>query len=259
MGLIVWAAVGLFAAAPQDARNLFKANFEAILNELAEDDPETRVRARNALDELLLGNPELAFAAVREALSRGSDPEVRTSLISSTRLLPPLKLTLEIEGEAKVGRPIAFRVRIQNQSLQPQIAARFRTAPGDSAGFPRILCHVESADSFSPRITDLRVHDPAPLAEEDFVLLRPLESFDPFDGRAPATPDLAGFTPEAPGLYVAHLSIDCAEPDPFIWEGRVMVQCQRCHPVPPRHPMGELVDRVPKLKVKGRLEFQVAP
>jgi hypothetical protein len=117
----------------------FEKQLEDLLPRLGAEEYAERAKAQEQLIKLVEKHPGAARKILKARIKEEKDPEVRSALENALRSLVPLKLILEVDGEAKVGRPIRFKVRIKNQTDEEQVIVK--SLDGSDVGwrFPKYL------------------------------------------------------------------------------------------------------------------------
>lgn len=248
--LIGLAAVSglLFAEEPVAAKVPAPAkaeSVEALIKELSSDEFTEREKAEKALFKL--GKP--ISEELKTALKAATDTEARSRL---QRLLdelnPPLVLRAELEGEAKVEKPVKFKLRIKNIGEKDAVAVKCLDGSTRDSRFPHFRRSISSDGVHADRNGCGNCNE---IGAADIVTLKPGEDFDPIgvNGFGSA---LLEWTPPKEGKHIVVFTCDYAAPEPALWNG----------PIERRAGKGELnglLAQVPKVKLEVKIEVEVKP
>lgn len=145
-----------------------------------------------------------------------------------------LKMTVEAEGEAVAGQPLAFKIRIENVGDHDVIVVRCLEGSTSRLRYPLFGCTIRPGRSF---------RDPggcgvvSPLRAGDLTTLKPGESFDPGLW-------LNQWTPPSKGTYKVVFVCDYDCEDPALWQ-------------PASSDLAEEIRNVPKVELRAGIEVQV--
>lgn len=229
----------------------------AWIEQLGSEDFEVREAAERTL--LQMGKP--AVEKMKGAL-RHKDAEVRSRVQHILDTLEPvLALSVEVEGEARVGQAVNFKVRIKNVSDRDHLAVRCLDGSWDGSRFPafsRLILPDEKPEAHSQDNEGRKrfCGNCNSIGEDDLVKLKPGEAFDPFGefghGQGGFGREWLEWKPTQPGKAAVTFSCDYSPGHPLLWNGGVERELG----------LGGLENRlaqVPKIKLEGKASIDVKP
>ena len=211
-------------------KNLDDANFEV----------------RDAASAALLSAGKRAGDALRVA-AKSDKPEVASrAAVLLEKIFPPLVLSAEPVGEARVGQPVKFKVTITNVS-DKELAA-VRCLDGSTRGrrypiFKRVEIPNQTDEGGKGFCGNCNI-----LFKDDFMVLKPGQSFEPLTGFGN---ELCTFTPKTAGKIAVTFTCDYANADAKRWDGPI----ERA-----RQNLGTdalTFARVPKILLETKVELNV--
>jgi hypothetical protein len=237
-------------ASAANAANTANAAIEANIKKLG----DAEFAVREAAEKALLETGKPAGDAL-QAATKNADPEVaRRARILLEKIFPPLVLTAEPLGQAKVGEALKFKIRIKNTSEKELAAVRCLDGSIINRRYPHFSQDV-SNEKEAPSRKGFCGNCNS-LSPDDFVKLKPGEEFDPFasygHGQGGFGAFIREYTPTAAGRITVTFTCDYTQSDVKQWDGPIERGAQR---------MGkegrELFVLVPKIKLEAKVELDV--
>jgi hypothetical protein len=225
---------------------------DEIVPRLAAEEIRERDAAVRELYKLVDAAGRKAREPVRARMKSATDASVRASLLSALRRLPALELKIDLDGEAIVGKPVAFKIRIKNIGDEEAAVVRSLDASDVRWRYPHFTAQIRGPEGKPVPMGGIgRCGYMNQLRAEDFAVLKPDEEFNPLGTGAFGIHQLSSWTPAAAGKHVVELSIDYSAEDPALWNGRMERHAGIDETV------RQLLARVPKVKLEAKVEFEV--
>ena len=231
------------------AQGDFEQKLDSIVPRLKAEAPVERDAASRELKELAQGDAPLARKVLRSRIRGESDAEIKSRLQDALKSLPVFKLSLALEGAARVGRPVTLKVRIRNISDEQQDVVRCLDGSSSARRFPHYVTEIvppagkqEKSSEGSPLCSTFNL-----LEKDDIITLKPGEEMDPYTSDA-VGPFLLGWKPNAPGTTRVTLrcNFDASNPAEF-------------DPSDPATKAWSRLARVPRVRIEAAIDVVVKP
>jgi len=228
------------------------ARIDDLIPRLASESVAERSAAQADLRRLVESNPKAARPLLKSRIASATDAEVRQALKASLDLLPALELEIELEGEARIDRPLALKVRIRNVSDEDRIVVRSLDGSDAGARYPRIEVQIVGPDGTNEvRPLAARGSDLKPLTPGDFIAVSPGKEMDPLGDGGAAHGVLKSWRPARAGRYTVTIGVDYTERNIGHWIGTAAMQDSYLNK------LEGLLSRVPKLKFEAKTVVEV--
>ncbi|HZL73294.1 MAG TPA: hypothetical protein VFC86_12610 [Planctomycetota bacterium] len=234
------------------AQESFEKRLDDLHPRLASYDFRVRESASLELNTLVDAAGPTVRRVLKSRLQSASDPMVKAALRAALARLPVLQLSIKVEGEAAVGKPMAFRIRITNVSDED--VAVVGALDGSDAGlrFPFYGVEITRPDG-SPWVPvgELRCGNCNALRTEDIVRLKPGDEFDPLGEGFFRNYRLSIWRPATKGKHLLRMIVSFSSEDPEKWNGPMKPR------LPDPHRIRSLLADVPKINLEAKVEFEV--
>ncbi len=226
----------------------FEQKLDSMIPRLKAETPAERDAASRELRDLAQSDVPAARKVLRRRLESERDAEIQSRLRDALKSLPVFDVSLALEGEARVGKPVTLKVRVRNVSDEKQNLVRCLDGSSSGRRFPQYVSEVLPPGGKSEKSSEGKLCSTFnPLLAEDILPLQPGEEIDPYTSSA-VSAFLKGWTPNVPGTYRVTLRCNFDAPEPAAFDPSQLVQ--KAWP--------ELA-RVPHVRFEGSIDVVVKP